>query len=200
MADAKGKLTDSLQGVLGYAFKPENNDYKRAYKTSRILAVRKDPQALFNMGYIYETGALMFKDPVKAMHYYQQSADLGYVPAQVNLANIYVNMRRYNEALKLYESANNENSALAQYNLALSYDRGYGGGRDTKKAIELFEKASEQGIIWADYALGMIYYDQREYANARKYLLKVQDIAPAAHRIGVIYITDTRVKRTSKEE
>ncbi|MDR0735184.1 MAG: hypothetical protein LBG16_05840, partial [Elusimicrobiota bacterium] len=86
MADAKGKLTDSLQGVLGYAFKPENNDYKRAYKTSRLLAVRKDPQALFNMGYIYETGALMFKDPVKAMHYYQQSADLGYVPAQVNLA------------------------------------------------------------------------------------------------------------------
>jgi TPR repeat protein len=188
MAGAKVKLTDSLQNALGYVFMPKNNDYKKAFNTSRILAARKDPQALFNLGYMYETGKFAFADRFKAMDYYQKAADLGYVPAQVNLANIYVNLRKYNEALKLYEAASNQNSALAQYNLALSYERGYGVSRDSKKAIELFEKAAEQGIIWADYALGMIYYEQREYANALKYFLKVQDIPPAAHRIGIIYI------------
>ncbi|MDR1123207.1 MAG: hypothetical protein LBL61_01045 [Elusimicrobiota bacterium] len=193
---AKQKFSDSLEDMLAYSFKPRNNDYAKAFKTSRIIAIRKDPQAFFNLAYMYENGKFIFEDPVKAMDNYQKAADLGYAPAQINLANMYFYGRAarkdYNAAFKLYEAAAKQNNAAGLYNLAVMYYNGYGVERDYKKALELFQKAASLGLDYAAYALGLMYYEgrgaEKDYKKALEHFLKAQNIPPAAHTAGLIYL------------
>jgi TPR repeat protein len=193
---AKQKIAESFEDVLAYSFKPKNDDYEKAYRTSRLLAVRKDPQAFFNLAYMYENGKLIFEDPVKAMHYYQQAADLGFAPAQINLANMYFYGRGvrkdYDKAFKLYEAASKQNDAIGLYNLAVMYYNGYGIKQNYEKAFALFQKAALLGLEYAEYALGLMYYEgkgaEKDYKKSLEHFLKVQNIAPAAHTIGLIYL------------
>ncbi len=52
-------------------------------------AKQKDPVAQFQLAQIYEQGKLVAADNKQALSWYLQSADLGYNPAQLYLAQAY---------------------------------------------------------------------------------------------------------------
>jgi TPR repeat protein len=90
------------------------------------------------------------------------AADKGYQPAMLNLAGLYMTMKRYEEAKLIFEELSNNGMAEANFALGVIYLTGHGAPRDLVKAREYFGKAAPVGrnSIYkeASYNLGMMYF------------------------------------------
>lgn len=90
----------------------------------------------------------------KAAPLLQSKAEAGDVNAAYNLAVLYYNgqgvARDYSQAARWFEAAAGQYGAAA-FNAANIYENGTGGvAKDTTKAIELYRKASQNGIDCTD--------------------------------------------------
>lgn len=85
----------------------------------------------------------------KAATLYMGAAELGYVPAQLNIGVAYLFGRGvaqdYSAAVLWLQQAASQNNASAISNLAYCYKNGYGVERDEAKAMELYGKAANLG-------------------------------------------------------
>ncbi|GHV58912.1 hypothetical protein FACS1894103_1260 [Campylobacterota bacterium] len=59
-----------------------------------------------------------------------------------------------------WTSAAEMGDAVAQYNLAIAYDEGWGVSENKAQSVEWYQKAAENGIAEAQYALGQIYSEK----------------------------------------
>ena len=105
-------------------------DYALAHQQWRRLAKQSDPAAMRNMGHLYRNGLGVAKNAAKARDYYTQAARLGFAPAQMNLAIMYLSGTRSGKppADKLAYDAKQgffwlERSAEAGYGPAIDYLR-----------------------------------------------------------------------------
>ncbi|WP_228270643.1 tetratricopeptide repeat protein, partial [Acinetobacter colistiniresistens] len=97
----------------------------------------------------------------KACEYYEKSADLGYYPAQSNLANCYsngwngpVNQKNFFEySLK----AAQQGSISSQFNVAAAFQRGIGVDKSIPDAIVWYKRALDGDDSRAAFNLGVIY-------------------------------------------
>ncbi|KAK8894353.1 hypothetical protein M9Y10_022788 [Tritrichomonas musculus] len=103
------------------------------------LAIQKDPQTQFNLGFIYQEGRYVVRDINKAMHYYSLAADQNYQKAQCVLAIHY------------YTLAANQNFPKAQFELGLLYYTGEKKKQDIKKATYYIILASNNNFKDAYY-------------------------------------------------
>ena len=86
---------------------------------------------------------------------YEKATEQALAEAQYRLIFIYE---------KLYEKAVEQGDlAKAQYNLAWMYLKGEGEGQNIQLAIELYEKAVEQGLAEAQYNL----HEEQDDAEAQ---------------------------------
>lgn len=103
-----------------------------------------------------------FGSQMLAMNSFAQAAQQNYAPAQLELANIYLEGRLvdpdYAEALALYRKAAEQGLASAELNLGLMYQGGLGIEPDPQKAIEYYKLAAAHGQAQAQYNLGVAYY------------------------------------------
>jgi len=118
---------------------------------------------------------------------YQMSADQGNSRAAYNLGSILTEPNKpelkpyldYEKGIKYLNIAAAKNELLAIDYLGYLYWYGYGVEKNPQKAIELFHKSADQGLIKAARKLGEIYLYaenvQRDYEKAFKYLSKVED-------------------------
>ena len=74
----------------------------------------------------------------------------------------------YATALSEWKPLAEQGDAVAQYNLGLMYDNGYGVSQDYKTAVKWYTLAAEQGVADAQYALGWMYY--KEYGVLLDYV------------------------------
>jgi TPR repeat protein len=65
-------------------------NYKAALGQWSILAQQTDPAAMRNMGHLYRNGLGVAKNAETARQYYTKAARLGFAPAQMNLAMMYL--------------------------------------------------------------------------------------------------------------
>ena len=65
-------------------------DYATAHSQWAILAKQSDPAAMRNLGHLHRKGLGFAKNAAKARDYYTQAARLGFAPAQMNLAMLYL--------------------------------------------------------------------------------------------------------------
>jgi preprotein translocase subunit SecG len=65
----------------------------------------------------------------------------------------------YENSLKYYEG--NEETKNLQYNLGVMYAQGRGVPKDERKAVELYQKAADQGFAWAQNNLARMYEQGR---------------------------------------
>lgn len=63
--------------------------FQKAFPALETLAESGDAEAQCNLGYCYQKGNGVAKDPAKAVEWYQKAAAQGYVRAQVNLGVCY---------------------------------------------------------------------------------------------------------------
>lgn len=91
-------------------------------------------------------------------------AEAGDAEAQLALGCMYDNgagaPRSSKEAFKWWLQAAQQDLAVAQYDVAVTYDTGIGieGEADHAQAVEWYRKAAEQGYVPAQGALGWLYY------------------------------------------
>lgn len=83
-----------------------------------------------------------------------------------------------------------EGDARAQFRLGLAFYKGNRVEKDEEKAFEWWMKAVEQGVEYAAYCLGCIYFEKKDFQTAMEYYLKaISDpvINEAGFQLGVIY-------------
>jgi uncharacterized protein len=96
-----------------------------------------------------------------ALAWFQQAAQRGYPPAEVNLAVMYINgwgvPTNYGTAQLWLRRAADQHFARAYYNLGILYLEGKGVHQDNAEAFHWFQKGAEAGDSSAQTNLGYMY-------------------------------------------
>lgn len=106
--------------------------------------------------------SLDYESQMMSMNYFAKAANQGYAPAELELANIYLDGAvvdaDYPEAMRLYELAAAQGLASAELNLGLMYQKGLGVESNPSKAVAYYELAAAHGQSQAQYNLGVAYF------------------------------------------
>jgi TPR repeat protein len=107
-------------------------------------AADDDVDAAYNLGHLHASGRDdLPRDPVKALNWYRQAADLNHASAQFNLAGLYIQgvdvSKCVDLAINWYTRAAQQGHAKAQLELGTLYAFGVGVGAEVDLA---------RGIIW----------------------------------------------------
>jgi len=155
-----------------------------------------EPEALFLLGSLYETGQAGRADPAKAAQYYRRAADLGLPHAQFNLGNMYASGHGLPadpfESVLWLRRAADAGLPEAQFNLAVAYEQGHGVRADLGTAHRWYERAAAQNYPEALYNLAMMYEDghgvaQNDSRAAELYLNAArQGYGPAQNNYGIM--------------
>ena len=113
--------------------------------------------------------------------------------------------QNYEEAVKWYKKAADQNYPQAQVNLGDMYDDGKGVEQDHAEAVKWYRNAAEQGVAKAQYCLGNKYRDgegvEQDYEEAIKWFRKAaeQEYAWAQDNLGNMYYNGYGVKQDYTE-
>lgn len=135
-----------------------NGDYAGAMEAWLPKAKDSDPEAMTNIGTLYNLGLGVKRDDKAAADWYEKAAQLGFVIAQYDLANLYYSgqgrPRDLKQAGRWYLAAAKGGHAKSQYYLAQMYESGEGVDRDEAAALQWYGKAADQELPEAEYELG----------------------------------------------
>jgi localization factor PodJL len=96
-------------------------------------------------------------------------------------------------ALQWLEKAARQNLAPAQYRLAAMLERGVGGPKDLKRAIDLYGKAATQGHVRAMHNMGVLSAEgvegKPDYATAATWFRKAADfgLRDSQYNLAILY-------------
>ncbi len=134
-------------------------------------AAQKEPIAQLVMGYLYHMGRFTGQpDEQKAKYWFVKSAKV--LPkASIALGYIYEMVdKNYPMALLAYEHVKEQESVLANYNIALMYEYGKGIAPNYFKAKRYFIVAAENGSAAAMFKLAHVYQYRGYTMTANDYL------------------------------
>jgi uncharacterized protein len=116
------------------------------------------------MALIYLEGRLVPEDFATGQSWMLKSAEQGYVPAQAQMGELYLNGIRHHgvipdhaDAEKWLRLAAMQGDADAQVCLGEGYERDYFGTLDYREAFKWLRKAAAQGLPSAQFTLGQMY-------------------------------------------
>ncbi|MCQ2343515.1 MAG: sel1 repeat family protein [Paludibacteraceae bacterium] len=148
----------------------------------------------------YESG-----NKQEALRLCRKSADLGFAPAQFNMAIFYYNgdgvQKDLTKTVEWLEKSAPQGFLQAQKQLAICYAQGIGTAKDAKKAAFWYEKAAQQGDADAQYKIGTAYYRGNgvipDYEQAVKWYEKAaaQGVSEAMNDLGLCYENGLGVSR-----
>jgi TPR repeat protein len=135
-----------------------NGDYAGALKIWQPKADSGDPDAMTNIGVLYQYGLGIPRSMKKAAALYEKAAQLGFVTAQYDLANLYYDGngvdRDRKQAARWYTAAAQGGHAKAQFYLAEMYEDGVGVDENEATALQWYQKAADQELPEAQFTLG----------------------------------------------
>lgn len=157
----------------------------------KIRQAESETKTVAGLGVYYQLGIGCEIDMEKALHCYEQEADLGIVDAYQSLGDMYQMHGRYEEAIRCYAYCVKEGSVSAAYQLGMLYQNDCGENASLNKAIYYLNFAANAGMAEAKYQLGEIYFIEygllkRNFSLAAKaYLAAAKEGHTAAcERIG----------------
>lgn len=165
----QGTARDSEQAIAWYTKLAQARRVDAHYspfdpKAPQAATPRVEAQVM--LAQIYMTGLDVAKDPKKARAWYQEAADLNYVPARFALARMletgYGGDKDIKQALKLYTSAAEYGYAPAQSALALLYQQGEAVPKNMEAAFSWYQQAAfnptpDRKKPHAQFALAQMY-------------------------------------------
>lgn len=159
-----------------------------------------------DLGVLYEA---LDEDYSKAMEWYLKAAEQGNVIAMMNIGNLYaskvIGKRDPEEAMKWYRKSAEQGYVGAMHTLAEYYSGWWDDvPEDMEMAYKWYEMAAEKGekyrLPWIftyvdkeeEYKLGLDYYNDQDYSNAKEHLLKAAELghAEAQYVLGNNYLDD----------
>ncbi|WP_239565584.1 tetratricopeptide repeat protein [Brevibacillus fulvus] len=144
------KLRKLADQSMAYIFDKDSNTTINAYNGDKV--------AQYNLGVSYEQGIDVENDINQAKYWYTKSANQGYAPAQIALADIYYfNEKKYQDALYWYSKQTEDEYALEK--CAVIYLKGLIGTVQIDKANEYFIKSADYGNCNAQYWLSINYLE-----------------------------------------
>ena len=157
--------------AIGYLFQygiGYKKDLKKSFDAYLKGAELGNGYALSNLGYFYSSGTYVEEDLEKALTYYQK-AELKLVENNSNIASIYYSLEDYDRLL-VYLKRDKENSYSNIY-YGLLYDQGLKFKKDSKKAIDYFERANDYGVYESATARLLDYYkNDPTFRNQEKFV------------------------------
>ena len=115
-------------------------------KDCSALAKAGNPEAQFNLGFMYATGQGVPQDHKEVVRWYKLAAEQGHLSAQFNLGLIYDAGERvpqdYKEAVRWYKLAAEQGHSYAQTILGFKYATGQGVPQDYVQAHMWFNLAA----------------------------------------------------------
>lgn len=142
---AAGGATDFETALAHHRHK----DYDRAFAAFMELAEHGDARAQANVGYYYDQGLAVGRNPEEAARWYRLAAESGNVDAQYNLGAMYEAgegvPRDYGEAYKWLRRAAGQGDAHAAVYVGLLFEEGLGREVDDVQAYAWYHVAAERG-------------------------------------------------------
>ncbi|NWF35314.1 tetratricopeptide repeat protein [Mariprofundus sp. KV] len=140
-----------------------NNERLSTYLAETAKAAGTgDAVGQFNLGYLYSRGFGLPQDPMKALMWFQKSAEQGLARAQNHLGLAYIEARggvsqNYKEAAQWFHKSAAQGDAEGAYLLAGLYSEGLGVPQSHAKAMKWHLRAAEQNHAYAQLSLGLHY-------------------------------------------
>ena len=156
-ADAQRALGRMLQ------FKEEGTpeNLPRALELYRVAAAQGHMRAQKDLGWAYQNGLGVARDPAVAAQWYEKAAAQGEQWAQNNLGLMYKEgegvPKNLARAREWFEKSAAQGTDYAEYNLGQLYLRGEGVPQDTARAVEWMQKAADRGYMDALQELAAMY-------------------------------------------
>lgn len=113
-----------------------------------------------SLGYCHQEGIGTPKNLETAYKCYIKAFECGSVSGLLNAAHLCMfDLKEFDKAIKLYEKAAKNGSAMAAYSLAMQYELFEDIPHDAEKSIYWYRRAAELGGMNTNYEIGNIYAD-----------------------------------------
>ncbi len=160
-----------------------SGDLEGAAKEYKKAAEMGNAMAQVSLGYAYQHGLGLPKDPTEGTKWYRLSAEQGYSLGQFNMGVIYrdgIGVKQdYEEALKWFQKAADQGDIDAMNSLGFAYEKGRAVPVDLEKAFSYYRKAAEGGLPTAMRNLGLCYQagtgTKRDLEEAFKWIAKAAE-------------------------
>lgn len=113
----------------------------------------KKPEALYELGRIYQQGVGVAQDLAAAKDYYKSSGDLGYQRSYFELAQLLEKEKDFVNAQGLYKHAFYNQYDRAALYLARMHEKGLGRPKDVVQALAWYMVAQRHNVSKADEAV-----------------------------------------------
>ena len=141
----------------------KKRDYRRAFPHLLDAALTGDAHCQNLVGYCYDLGLGVKKDPKQASIWYQRAAKQEHKEASYNLAILCEKglgvETNYRKAFLLYKRAADLGDAWAQCNLGVMYLEGTGTRQNIPEGMTWLRKAARRGDAAAQYNIAIGYRD-----------------------------------------
>ena len=161
----------NFNGLYFYVGLYLNDEIDSIGHAGRVIEIIKgeadiyDSAAQYLVGRMYLEGKGLEQDTELGVKYLRDSAELGFVTAQVVLGGIYyvgsddgVIEVDYDKARKWSSLAAEQGDAGAECTLGTMYYKGEGVEQNYKEAFKLFKHSAEKGDLIAEFNLAYMYY------------------------------------------
>jgi TPR repeat protein len=186
-----------------------DQDYATAFRMFSVLAERGDVEAQGHLGYLYNAGEGVARDPAEGVRWYRVAATQGNADAQYNLAVAYAFGDGVGqddaEAVNWYRLAADQQHRMAQFSLGISYAMGEGIASDDAEAVKWYQLSAEQGYASAQYNLAFMYRSGKgigqDYHEAVRWYHRAaeQNHVGAQYNLGYMYRSGKGVERNVDE-
>jgi len=197
-AEAQNNIGDILYNA---------KNYKDAFLWYQKAALQGHKWGQYNLAYMYYTGLNTYAcDSVKevpnvgeTVKWYKASALQGLPQAQNGLGDIYLYIKKYEEAFKWYQKAADQDYKWSLYSLGDMYLKGLGTKKDTIVAIDMFKAAASQGLPDGMNMVGSLLEEKKDYASAATWYKKAAELgfSQGQHNLAELYIHGLGVEKDS---
>ena len=124
----------------------ESGQEQQAFQILQQAANAGNAQALYNLSVFYSNGIATQMDDKKAVQLLEQSAVKGFVDAQKDLVEFYLQNKDFPKAARWLKQLADNGDAAAQYGYALMLAKGQGVPENLKLSEQYLEKSVNAGF------------------------------------------------------
>jgi TPR repeat protein len=160
-AEEKKSLTAPAAGFEQGMALYRGKQYLEASRLFTTLCDSSEARSCTTLGYLFQNGLGVAKDPVQAVTLYRKACDGGIPLGCSNLGAMYDHGNGVTkdsvQAVALYRKGCDGGIPLGCSNLGAMYDRGTGVAKDPVQAVALYRKSCDGGIALGCSNLGAMY-------------------------------------------